>query len=285
MPAPARMIWPSGAVRRLLLVREAPAPERAAAPASTPLGRPRGRAASCRSRPGRGPSQVRLAAPRRPAPTPRDEHAAPASRPDERRAGTGRLPGASTALAPTTRGPARVLPFASIGSEVPRTERVPRQPEVSSRRSRARAAPRSADARRCSRRRRSRAARPEPASSVTTASPVQTPLAPRGRDLVPAFSSWIPSRIDERRRGRRVRRRRPRERRAEDRHHRVADVLLDDAAVRSIRSRRLEVSWFRSRTSSGSAPSARAVDPTMSTNRTETSLRSSCLWRAELGAA
>ena len=66
------------------------------------------------------------------------------------------------------------------------------------------------------------------------------------------------------------------DRRAEDRHHGVADELLDGAAVA------LDVAcaaaWYGRRicsTSSGSSCSARAVKPTRSANRTLTTLRSS----------
>ena len=78
-----------------------------------------------------------------------------------------------------------------------------------------------------------------------------------------------------------------RDRRAEHRHDRVADELLDRAAV--LLDPPLRLAWYscsQSRTSSGSAPSARAVNPTRSTNRIETSFRSSSAARTvELGAA
>jgi len=72
-----------------------------------------------------------------------------------------------------------------------------------------------------------------------------------------------------------------RERSAEDGDGGVADELLDEPAeVFDLRTKVSKNSWRRSRTSSGSLASAWAVESTMSTKSTETSLRSSAIGRA-----
>ena len=64
-------------------------------------------------------------------------------------------------------------------------------------------------------------------------------------------------------------------RHAERRHHGVSGELLDDAAVLVDAGRdHLEEPLTRRRTTSGSAPVTRRVESTMSTNRTDASLRS-----------
>ena len=67
-----------------------------------------------------------------------------------------------------------------------------------------------------------------------------------------------------------------RDRRAEERHHRVADELLDRSAeTLELGAQMRVVRREHARTSSGSSRSARAVNPTRSANSAVTTLRSS----------
>ena len=106
---------------------------------------------------------------------------------------------------------------------------------------------------------------------VTAASPVSTPA--RARSSHAHLFAESGNRIDEVERGADgafgvvlVR-----HGRAPDRHHGIADELLDRAAVALDDAAAVEVPGESSRTSSESRASARVVKPTRSANRTETS--------------
>ena len=113
------------------------------------------------------------------------------------------------------------------------------------------------------------------APRVATASPVITPA--RARSGMP---SEVPRRLDpvddlQGGADRALRVVLVRDRRAPHRHDRVADELLDDAAVPLHRvGRGVEVAPSIARTSSASRASENVVKPTRSTNRTDTSRRS-----------
>ena len=112
------------------------------------------------------------------------------------------------------------------------------------------------------------------ASSATSASPVATRSGRGGRERRPAFNAAIESRAASGGSQPRARGRPRAQSGRRDGDDCVPDELLDRAAV-ALSSRR-NVSWYRrssARVSSGSSCSARAVEPTRSTNNAVTTFR------------
>ena len=241
MPAATRTISPHASVRRLFLVREAPTPEHATALTARLRRRPPARSRDF-PMPG-GPSTVtRWARPPydRSVPGPADDQKLPVPT-DERASPRSDGCAGATSGSPTSQRQGLALALRLDRGRALEGERVPGQPVGLLADDRAAGRRRRLESRRRVHDVAGREGVPGAALSATIASPL--PTATRTWRSSPAwrsFSSRTPSRTRERRPNGSLGVVAARERRAEHRHHRVADVLLHDAAV-ALDPRR--VSW------------------------------------------